>query len=270
MPLKLSPIEQVDLIFGLGISYEKEGSCRRHFAPSPIKITYNLYQYSKEYKEIYPGAKKQAASKSVKVSEKTIFRFVNSELFQKFGKKVRRNYTSNEYILEPWVIECFENLEKFGFMKFFATDFKKWHRLWNLRILKFAKDKLMNISTWSDLSAKKPKLSTKSEDRCPRGVGIDVPLLGSKISLQGSLEDVIREAKNPFSAKHEEITNALYQEFGMRHGDLHYVTNYLGLRDMQGGVNILRQRVQKGWKVESPIKSFMHCVKEFKNLRKSA
>lgn len=265
----LSPAEQVDLIFGLGISYENNSTTRRHFAASPIKILYNLVQYSKQYSDIYPGAQKQADAKSVKVCSKTVYRFINGPQFHLFGKKVKRAYDSNAYILHPWVIECFQNLEKLGFMKFFTEDFKRWHNLWNLQIPRFIVNKLMNISTWADLNEKKRKLSTKSRDRCPTKEGIDVPLQGSKISLQGSLEDGIREAMNPFSMQHEKMVDALEKEFGMREGDIYYVTNYLGLRDLKGGINILRQRVQKGWKIESPIKSFMHSVKEFKNFRKS-
>jgi len=262
-----SPADQVELIFALGVTYEKNETARRHFAPSNIKILYNLYQYSKRHASIYPGAKKQASAKSVKVCERTVFRFVNSKEFEQFGKKIRRDYTSNAYELYEWVIECFQNLEKLGFMKFFATDFKKWHRLWKLQIPRFIMNRLLNISTWSNLSMKKSKLSTNPRDRCPMGMGIDVPVLEASLSSLGSLEDGVRGAKNPFSAKHEEIVEALESEFSMKHGDIHYVTNYLGLRDMQGGVNILRQRVHKGWRVDSPIKAFMHSVKTFKNLR---
>ncbi len=265
------PADQVELIFALGISYEDTPGARRHFAASHIKILYNLYQYSKRYESIYPGAKTQAKAKSLNLSTKSIYRFVNDdEKFNKFGTKIRREYDSNEYKLHPWVIECFQNLERLGFMKFFATDFKKWLRLWKLQIPRFIMNKLMNISTWANLSMKKAKLSTNQRDKCPRGTGIDVPLQGASLSSQGSLEDGIREAMNPFSAKHEEMVKALEKEFGMRGGDIHYVTNYLGLRDMQGGISILRQRVQKGWRIDSPIKSFMHSVKTFKNLRKSA
>lgn len=269
MPLKyISPAEQLELIFALGISYEKNYTARRHFAPSHIKILYNLYQYSKRHVSIYPGAKKQASAKSVDVCERTVFRFVNSKEFEQFGQKIRRDYTSNAYELHGWVIECFQNLEKLGFMKFFATNFKKWHKLWMLQVPRFIVNKLLNILTWEDLSMKKRKLSTNQGDRCPRGRGIDVPLQGASLSSQGSLEDGIREAMNPFSAKHEEMVDALEKEFGILAGDIHYITNNLGLRDMQGGINIFRQRVQKGWKVNSPIKCFMHSVKEFKILRK--
>jgi hypothetical protein len=256
-------------MFALGMSHEKNDTARRHFSPSKIKILYNLYQYTKKYPNVYPGAKKQADAKSVKVSTKTVSRFVNSHQFHVYGEKVKRDYNSNAYKLHPWVIECFQNLEKLGFMKFFASDFKRWHNLWNLQIPRFIVNKLMNISTWDDLHEKKQKLSTKRRDRCPAQKGIDVPLLGSTISLQGSLEDVIRETMNPFSMQHEKIVNALDKEFGLKGGDINYVTNYLGLRDMQGGINILRQRVEKGWKIDSPIKSFMHSVKTFKTLRKT-
>lgn len=264
------PADQVDLIFGLGISYEKNETTRRHFAPSYIKILYNLYQYTKRHTAIFPGAKKQASAKSVNLSTKSIFRFVNSKQFHLFGIKMKRDYGSNAYRLHPWVIECFQNLEKLGFMKYFTLDFKKWRKLWMLQIPRFIMNKLMNISTWADLRDKNRKFSTKSRDRCPTKEGIDVPLLGASLSSRGSLEDGIREATNPFSAKHEEMVDSLEKEFGMRAGDINYVTNYLGLRDMQGGITILRQRVHKGWRVDSPIKAFMHSVKTFKNLRKSA
>lgn len=263
------PADQVELIFALGISHEKDGA-RRHFAASPIKILYNIYQYTKTYVSVYPGAKKQAVAKSVNLSTKSIYRFVNDKRFNIFGIKINRENDSNEYKLHPWVIECFQNLERLGFMKFFATDFKKWLRLWRLQIPRFIMNKLMNISTWANLRDKKRNLSTKTGDRCPRGGEINVPLQGSTISSQGSLENGIREAINPFSAKHEEMVDSLEKEFGMKEGDIYYVTNYLGLRDMQGGISILRQRVQKGWRIQSPIKSFMHSVNTFKKLRKSA
>lgn len=266
----IPPAYQVELLFALGISHEDTPGARQHFAASHIKILYNLYQYTKRHDSIYPGAKKQAESRSVDLSAKSIYRFVNSDQFSLFGTKINRDYTSNAYELHPWVIECFQNLERLGFMKYFATDFKRWRSLWNLQIPRFIVNKLMNISTWAELSMKKRKLSTNQRDKCPRGEEMDVPVQGASLSSQGSLEDGIREAMNPFSAKHEEMVEALEKEFGMRGGDIHYVTNYLGLRDMQGGISILRQRVQKGWRIDSPIKSFMHSVKTFKNLRKAA
>ena len=266
---QILPAEQVDLFFGLGKSFEKTKSSRSHFAGSLIKVIYNIYQYHKRYDSVFPSAKKQAESIAVNLCEKTVYRVVNSKIFRIFGHKVNRDFSSNAYKLHPWVIECFQNLEKLGFMKHFATDFKRWLKLWRMQIPRFVVNRLLNILTWSDLFENKRQLFTKRRDRCPTKGKIDVPLLGSKISSLGSLEDGIRETTNPFSAKHAEAISILERDIGMKQGDIHYVSNYLGLRDILGGLKILQERIAKGWKIESPIKTFMHSVKTFKNLRKN-
>jgi hypothetical protein len=59
MALKyISPADQVELIFALGISYEKNDTARRHFAPSHIKIFINtprdMYLFTRGQKNKVP------------------------------------------------------------------------------------------------------------------------------------------------------------------------------------------------------------------------
>lgn len=161
----ISPAEQIDCLSILGLSWDKNN--RTHFASSQIRIIYHLYNFGKGNESIFP--KTATIAKALKIHHATVDRFINSEEFRKFATKIRRAFTSNLYILHPWVIECFKALEKLGFMKYFRENFERWRKLWKVRMGKFYCSKLINISSWDQVFKYKldrNKLSTKRIDGC--------------------------------------------------------------------------------------------------------
>ncbi len=263
----LTPAQQVDEISVLGISFDKKN--KRHFAPSRIKILYHLYNMGKTNAQVFPEA--ETIAKEAGCSGETVSRFVNSEEFKKYGFKVWRCFTSNEYRLHPWVIECFKSLEKLGFMRHFRADFNRWRKLWTFRMPKFYCSKLLNISTWSqvfNIQIRRTKLSTKYFDGCGIEKGHGCGTTRSSSSYKELRKKKTVFSPPPFIKDLEQAVTELSTCFSIQDGDLNMIMNNYCLRDIKGGIII--RRSWKGFTPSSPIAAYISCVNRYKKGKMNA
>lgn len=257
----LTPAQQVDELSILGITFDDK--YRQHFAPSHIKILYHLYNFGKGCADVFPET--ETIAKTLDLHHDTVSRFVNSPEFRKFGFKIRRSFTSNLYRLHDWVIECFRSLEKLGFMKNFRANFDAWRRLWKFRMPKFYLHKLINISTWSqvfNVQLNRTKLSTKHFD----GYGTERGHGYGTTRSPSSYEVPMKMKPEFLPCVHEthKVASELSFRFQIEGGDLNWVINSFGLNDIKGGLRIRNQWEKQGMIAESPIKTFVSCLKDYK------
>jgi hypothetical protein len=245
---------------------------RARSAPTKIKSLYHLFQLNKNIKnkkwsKNFQG--KTAISEKALVSKRHFSDFVNSSDFNFLGKVKHRGGTTNEYELEPWVVDMFSFFEKKGMMQNFRQDFDKWKRTFLKRINHWLLPLLRKGHTLSQILMN--RLSTKQnlkgvDPKHLKGVGIKPKASPSRVPYEALQGSRTKQSVPSIPAFQEfcELSETLSTRFLIKDGDLNMLMNSYSLKQIKGGIRMRESYRLQGFMARSPIASFIHCIEKSK------
>jgi hypothetical protein len=268
-------------IFEFLAEFKNPKNQRKRLKTTPFKTLQAIFQIiqtniNKKRSEHYPS--KDLIADVAGICRKEVTEFITSEeiaIFcdvQRHYDTKRKRFESNRYKLKEWVFQWFRLFWRSGMMKHFRkrydwwlSDFKKRINKWLVPLVQkghsikqIYESVVNNLSTEIRLKGAAAK-GLKGAGIKPSGIH---EAYGTKTNIEQSTNPLVKEIL--------ETVDLLGNRFSLRDGDIRWVTNYLNLNEIRGGITIQDQRLKNGMIPDSPIRAFMSAIKEYKKNKRVA
>jgi hypothetical protein len=214
---------------------------------------------------------KETLRKNAKISRSLVTKFVTSPWIKDFCVVIRRpngpnkRFNSNLYRLHEPVYQWFRLMYRSGMMRGMHVDYTQWLADFTKRVNNWLLPLVEEGHTIADIYTRfVNKLSTKKSSKVAavkplKVAGINPPGESMKHSGYQDTESLPLSVTQDFHLAAE----TLISRFSLREGDVNMVMNSFRLRDIRGTIRLRMSYEERGFVAKSPIKAFMHCMKEY-------